>query len=342
LNIWTRVAGVGRFDTDAAGTLSAGTMDVTGTMHGTIYGQVTSTNLALTGALSTPSPSTGRGTAALALSPAPTGLTGNMNFAYYVISTDKIVLVQTDRSPLLSGEIRSQNGPFTAASFNGSSIFSMSGVHIEFGWEGEPAAVGQIVSNGSGSVTGVIDGTIDDAQAQQAVNHAFTGSYSVNSGGRATLTLQLGSGSADTAIAYFFDQNKAFLMKTTGWATLFGDLNPQTAGSFTAASLSGTFRTYTDAPPDEDVENDCGLTTFDGAAGITSTIDLTDWNWTQLYHFDFGGTYTVAPNGRGTLTFSSPLKGSAVFWLISPTELVGIGAINPESDAPSVLLEYEQ
>jgi hypothetical protein len=338
-NIWNRVAAVGRFNTDATGMLSAGTMDVTGQMHGAGFPQVNSANLALTGTFSAPSPSTGRGTAALALSPAPTGVTSNLNFAYYVISNDRILLVQTDRTPVLSGEIRSQNGTYSAASFNGPGIFSMTGVDIEYGWEGEPAVVGQVVSNGSGSITGIVDGTTDDPSVPSAVNQAFTGSYSLGSNGRASLTLQLGSGNADTAIAYFFGQNEAFLMRTSGSVVLFGNVKPQAGGPFTAASVSGVFRTYTDAPPGEDVENDSGLTTWDGTGGVTATVDLTDG--TQVYHYDLAGTYGVTPNGRGTLTFSPAMKLPEVFWLISPKELVGIGTLDPASTS-SVLLEYER
>jgi hypothetical protein len=86
-------------------------------------------------------------------------------------------------------------------------------------------------------------------------------------------------------------------------------------------------------------ENDCGLTTFDGVGGITSTMDVN--KFANLRHFDLNGTYTVTPNGRGTLTFSPSSNGSAVFWLISPTELVSVGAVDPSSFT-AALLEYER
>jgi hypothetical protein len=61
-----------------------------------------------------------------------------------------------------------------------------------------------------------------------------------------------------------------------------------------------------------------------------------------LHHFDFTGTYTVAANGRGTLTFTSPPPNRPiVFWLMSPSELVGMGTIDPSSPW-SGLLEYEK
>jgi hypothetical protein len=341
-----RLAAVGRFNAGPSGTFSSGKMDVTVQTHIGVDPQVTSTNLTLAGSFSAPSSSTGRGTAALTLSPAPGGVAGNLNFAYYVISNEKVLLVETDtRSstiPVLSSEVRRQNEPFSAASFNAPTVFSMAGVNrANYGAEIVNAAVGQMVPDGSGSMTGIID----DNQRQGATNKAFTGSYTVASDGRSTLALQLGSGNADSDIAYFFGQNEAFLMQTSGTDVLFGSVKPQAAGPFTAASISETFLTATAAPTSEQAENDCGLTTFDGVGGITSTMDVNsdsvrdphDW----LHHFDFTGTYTVAANGRGTLTFSPPSNRSAVFWLISPTELVGIGAVDPSSPW-SALLEYEK
>jgi hypothetical protein len=344
--IANRIAAVGRFTVDTAGAFSIGKMDVTLQTHIGVDPQVSSTNLTLAGSFSAPSSSTGGGTAALALSPAPNGVTGNLNFAYYVISDEKILLVQTDtRSsavPVLSGEVRRQNGSFSAASFHGPAVFSMTGVNrANYGAEIVHAAVGQMVPDGSGSLTGTIDD--NGGQFPGTPNQAFTGSYSVDPGGRSTLALQLGSGNPDSEIAYFFSPNEAFLMQTSGTDVLFGSLKPQAAGPFTSASVTGTFPTATAAPASEQAENDCGLTSFDEAGGITLTMDVNsdsardpqDW----LHHFDFTGTYTVAANGRGTLT-SAPIR-PIVFWIISPTELVGMGAVDPSSPW-SALLEYEK
>ncbi|MBZ5550267.1 MAG: hypothetical protein LAO22_20300 [Acidobacteriia bacterium] len=344
--IANRIAAVGRFTVDTAGAFSSGKMDVTLQTHIGVDPQVSSTNLTLAGSFSAPSPSTGRGTAALALSPAPSGVTGNLNFAYYVISDEKILLVQTDTRgsavPVLSGEVRRQNGSFSATSFVGPAIFSMTGVNrANYGAEIVHAAVGQMVSDGSGSVTGTIDD--NGGQYQGTMNKAFTGSYSEDPSGRSTMALQLGPGTTDSEIAYFFGPNEAFLMQTSGTDVLFGSLKPQSAGAFTFASVAGTFPTATAAPASEQAENDCGLTSFDGVGGITLTMDVNsdsvrdpqDW----LHHFDFTGTYTVAANGRGTLT-SAPIR-PIVFWIISPTELVGMGAVDPSSPW-SALLEYEK
>jgi hypothetical protein len=327
-----RLATVGRFSADAAGDLTSGHIDLTKQVHVGADRQASSTDLELTGSLGAPSPNTGRGTATLTWG-------SSFKFAYYIISDQKILLVQTDTrsstTPVLSGEVRRQIGPFSAASFSAPAIFSMAGVnrstYADFYVN---AAIGQIVPDGSGSVTGIVDDN------QGLSNQSFTGSYTVDSGGRSTLVLEHGSGSTNTHIAYFVNQNEAFLLQTSGTDVLFGRLKPQTTGPYSEASITGTFLTHTEAPASEQAENDCGLTTFNGVGGITSAIDVNIFG--DPGHFDIDGTYSVAPNGRGTLSFSPPSSGSVVFWIASPTEVVGIGAVSPFSDWTQALLQFER
>lgn len=75
---------------------------------------------------------------------------------------------------------------------------------------------------------------------------------------------------------------------------MFGRLKGQAAGPFSEASLNGAYLTNTSPPVSERVENDSGLTTFDGAGGLTATVDVVTLG--NLQYFDFNGTYTVGPN----------------------------------------------
>lgn len=232
---------------------------------------------------------------------------------------------------MLSGEARRQHGPFSAASFNGPTIFSMAGLNRDgYGAYFEHVEVGQMVSDGSASIAGVVD---DNGYPHPAVtNQAFNGTYSVASDGRSEL--QLGAGYVTKAIAYFYGPNQAFLMESNpGSDALFGNVRPQAAGPFVPTSIAGTFLTVTAPPTSEEAVNECGVTTFDGEKGATSTINvnsnLSDDSDNWLQHFDLTGTYDVAPNGRGTLTFSSQER-SIVFWIASPTELVGNAAMSSD------------
>lgn len=330
------IAAVGRFTAGTDGAFSSGRMDIT--MLSSLPESFT--NLALTGSFGAPSSSTGRGTATVTLTPPPGGAAGTFNFAYYVISDQKILLVQTDtRSstiPVLSGLIQRQNGSFSVASFNAPTIFSLAGET----WFGSTAAIGRIVPDGLGSMAGIIDENAVAITDATVLNEAFRGTYAVDADGRSTMNLVLGSGVNIAEIAYFFGQNEGFLMQTSAAEVAFGSFKPQSAGPFTAASISGSFFTNTAV---ERIawwtDNYSGLTTFDGTSAVTSSMDISCWGCSR---FDFSGTYDVATNGRGTLLFTSPSPNRAiVFWIISPTELVSIATVNRGDDVP-VLLEYKK
>ena len=205
--------------------------------------------------------------------------------------------------------------------------------------------------DGFGSMTGTIDQNgealiVSEISEALILNTNFVGSYSVDWNGRSTMALQISPTNTYSAIAYFFGQNEGFLMKTSekdfgrGEVAL-GSFKQQAPGPFTVTSASGSFRTNTTVPrANQSGKNDAGLTIFDGSGTVASIIDMTVS--TNLYHFDFSGTYTVSANGRGTLTFTSPSPDrSVVFWVVSPTELVGIFTVNTPETSP-VLLEYEK
>lgn len=326
-----RWATAGRFDADASGVYTGGFADVAQQVRGGNEPQVSTTNLKLTGSFGTPSASTGRGTAIL-------NWDAPYNFAYYIISNQKVVMVQIDErnqtTPVLSGEARRQKGPFSAASFSAPAIFSMAGANLSVAGISVNAAVGQIIPDASGSVTGVYDDN------QGSSDQPFTGSYTVAASGRSELQMKRVGGVVSTHVAYFYSPNESFVMQTSGTDVLFGRLRQQAAGPFNEASLTGAYLTYTGAPTGELAENDCGLTTFDGSGGITSSVDVNTSG--NLRHLDFYGTYTVASNGRGALIFSSPATGEAVFWAVSPTELVSVGAVSSTYSDLQNLLEFER
>lgn len=326
-----RQATVGRLETDASGVFTGGSADMTRQVHAGWELQANFPNLALTGLLGAPSASTGRGTATL-------NWGNSYNFAYYVISDQKILLVQIDTrnstTPLLKGQFRRQKGPFAAASLSTPAVFSMSGSDLILCGLEVMAAVGQIIPDGAGTVSGIYD------HNWATQEQPFTGTYTLASNGRSELTLKTVSADTHNHVAYFFSPNEAFLMETTGTDVLFGLLRPQTGGPFSEASLSGAYLTSTGPPAGDLTENDSGLTTLDGLGGLSSIVDVDDSG--TLRHLEFDGTYTVAPNGRGTFIFSSPADGTAVFWVVSPTELVSVGTAVSAFSESGALLEYEK
>ena len=203
---------------------------------------------------------------------------------------------------------------------------------------------GSKVPDGFGSITGTIDQNGQSLLSEgmrgdpSIVNQDFLGSYLVDADGRSTMTLQVSSDNTYHAIAYLYAPNEGFLMKTseTDFArgeVAAGTFKPQLSGPFAAGLLSGTFRTNTVAPrPDWSADSYSGLTIFDGAGAVASSLDVAQ---------NFSGTYVVSANGRSTLALASAsLNEPVVLWIISPTELVGI--FPAEATWYPVLLIYEK
>jgi hypothetical protein len=313
-----RTAAVGRFDAGVDGRFSGGSMDQTVQMRVGVDPQSNFTSLTLTGSFGAPSPETGRGTATIIVS------SGQMlTFAYYVISDEKVVVVETDQRsssvPVLSGELRRQNAPFSASSLNAAAIFYLTGANRrQYGPPDASVTLGSMIPDGFNSLTGVFDDN------NGASDKGFSGSYTVIPNGRVTMTLSMDSGSPRTDIAYLYGPNEGFLVDISGTDVWFGGFKPQLGRPFTTASISDTFMTATIRPPSEDTENDVGVTIFDATGAITSVLDT--GCWPDLNHRDFKGTYSIASDGRGILTFNSPTSlAPMVFWVISPTHLVAIG-----------------
>ncbi len=340
------VAALGRFTSNAAGTLSNGVMDLTWSSGWLSFFNTT----ALTGAFAVPDPGTGRGTASLTVSP-PSGATATYGFAYYVVSERAMLLVQTDAgspgvSPL-SGEARYQNGAgaFTNSSLNAPIIFHLTS-SVDYGLD-PTTGIGQMVPDGSGALSAIYD---RNEAGQIALNASTTGSYSVAANGRVTLTipggalgLSQGSYSAERAIAYLVDQNTGYLVAEGLWAAAFGAFEPQTGGPFGGRSLAGTFLFNTDPATTLVSEYDAGSMTLGEDGTVTATVHINAGSGASTYNFT--GSFTIASNGRGTMALDatppSITPWQVVFWAISPTRGVAIVTVNPGDSTP-VLFELRR
>ena len=328
------IAAVGRFDIGADGELSSGRMDTAEDVDGF---SMTAANLTLEGSISAPSSTTGRGTVTLSLTPTPPGGESVFNFAYYILSSERMLLVQTDdrtsvEPTALSGEIRHQAGLFSASSFDEPDIFSVSGMSF---WGGNVAAIGRIIPDGLGAVTGKID---QNNPYGNFLLDEFYGSYTVESDGRADIMLDFSS-ITQNYVAYFYGQNQGFLLQASGDLIdfMFGEFEPQVDGPFTLSSISDTYLTNTMAGlSNPGVEKSSGVAIFDQGGIFTSSIDISCCSQMHL-----AGSYSVAPNGRGTITFDSQEDGEMIFWIISPEKLLAISTTGSEYHDP-VLVEYRR
>lgn len=324
----SNMASIGRMTVSATGAFSNGKMDVQ-------TPTVNSTNASLTGSMAAPSASTGRGTATMTVSPQPGAFSGTMTFVYYIVSADKIVLLQRDTRGStvadMSGEARRQTEPYSTASFNVPVVFRMNGMS---GYN-NVAIIGQLTPGGNGNMNGVRD---QNFGSTLTLNDSFIGTYAVDASGRATMTLPTGD-----AVAYFFGKNEGYMMQITVGYVVSGSFKPQTGGPFSAASIGATYRHGEGEAISTYSECDSGVTTFDGMGAFSGSQDYTYFNSDgSSYYYNVGasqqlsGTYAVAENGRGELSvFGYPMA----FWVVSPDEIVAVDTTSPYDSLP-VLLQY--
>ena len=186
-----------------------------------------------------------------------------------------------------------------------------------------------------GAVTGKID---QNNPYGNFLLDEFYGSYTVESDGRADIMLDFSS-ITQNYVAYFYGQNQGFLLQASGDLIdfMFGEFEPQVDGPFTLSSISDTYLTNTIVGlSNPGVEKSSGVAIFDQGGIFTSSIDISCCSQMHL-----AGSYSVAPNGRGTITFDSQEDGEMIFWIISPEKLLAISTTGSEYHDP-VLVEYRR
>jgi hypothetical protein len=274
----------GNFTADATGNITSG-VDDSNDNGGIILSDP------LTGSI--PVAASGRGTATL------NTIRGTLHFAYYVVDATHLKIVETDTSLALGGEAFRQTGPFSNASVSGPFAFTIAGADLLSG--GPFAAGGVLVSNGAGTVT---SGTEDFNDAGLVTtNVGFTGNYSMAANGRGTLTLTTTAGTF-TFVIYPSAGGVLALETDIGFLTTGTAL--QQTGTFSNATLSGTYGfNLTGATSSGEIDSIAQFTA-DGTSKVTGIIDLNNVGGITFGQ-PLSGTFNVAATGRATLPLQTPL-----------------------------------
>jgi len=226
---------------------------------------------------------------------------------------------------------RMRGGPYrqdrTAATLKGDYAFRTTGSDPE---GGRFVLAGRFHADGAGRISGGVLDSNDGGSIGTEL--PFTGSYSVSSTGRGTLTADTPDGAVHWAF-YLVSPGKLLLVSTDpryGSPVNGGEARAQTPGQpsgFTAASLRGTsvISLAGTASGSAGSKVAAGLVTFDGAGGFRYSIDRN--NGGQIGALTGSGTYSVEPDGRVTLWLPS-LSTPLVSYLVSPNQgvIVGTGA----------------
>ena len=280
------LAVAGSFVADGAGNLTSGTQDINS-------GLGVRTNAAITGTYVVRAD--GRGTANLNSS------AGNTTLDFVIVASGHALVTRFDNRATGSGTIDQQtSSAFSNAVLAGPFAFSLSGIDTG----GIPLAVGGIfTSDASGTLTAGVDDSNDNGVV--VTNDPMTGSIPMTSTGRGTATLNTSRG-ALTFAYYVVDANHLKFVGTNTLPALGGEAFRQ-LGPFTNASVSGPFA-FTLAGADLLSRNPFaagGVVTSDGAGNLTNGIeDINDAGFVNT-NVPFTGSYTMAANGRGTMTLTT-------------------------------------
>jgi len=198
--------------------------------------------------------------------------------------------------------------PGLVSLLKGQYAFSVKG--IDTNGTGTYAAVGSITADGLGNITAGEEDFVDTVAAHEAT---LTGTYTIGTDGRGTMTLT----ASDTTIDVNGVQTLSFAVVTPQhalviefdtFATSSGSLDLQTPGNFSLGSISGPYAFLFSGLDYTAVTNMAlgGVITADGAGNISSSAnDVNDGGAVSANSFT-SGTYTAPDSfGRGTATLGS-------------------------------------
>jgi len=272
---------VGSITTNAAGAVTSGIQDLSDN------GSILTAQPISTGTIQVAG--NGRGTASI------TTTTGTLNFAFYVVDSTHIKMVETDALPALSGEAFRQNGPTSNTSINGPFAFTVAGNDVAAG----PFAAGAVfISNGAGGIT---SGTLDfnDAGAP-TVNAPITGTYSLDASGRATATI---NGAVVLDFVLYPTTNGLQMLNVDSGLQVSGTAFPQT-GALSTGSVQGAYgMNLTAATSGGELDSIASLNA-NGTGHITGITDINNVGSTST-GTSITGSYTVDSTGHGPLTFQT-------------------------------------
>lgn len=317
---------------DGLGGISAGTIDSDD------FG-ILSTNVSLTASGYSVS-TDGRGTLQL------TTASGTRNFAFYVVDSNKINLIQTDISSTsaVAGVAELQaNQTYSASTANGGYVFLMDQpVVIGSGGSfdrGEFNKIGRITFDGVSAITAIQD---EDNNYSNNPVTGITGSYSVGGlgvSGRGTMNEMTSLGS-ENYIFYMVSPTKMYMMQTlAGGAgaknSPVGVALQQSGGPYSQATLSGSFAMYASELTEEYLEN-LILMQFDGLGSVSgisdSTVNGVPSSVVVTANYASGTNNPDPTTGRGVINVPNGLGANDyVFYLISPQSADVLG-ITPDTD----------
>lgn len=252
----------------------------------------------------------GRGTMTLTSNDTSVGVNGVQTLDFAVVSTEQALVIEFDSSATSSGKLDLQTpSSFSQIAITGGYSFTLSGVDLTK--SAAPMDLGGVLTaDGKGNFTNIAEDTNDSGTVSSSTP---TGTYAApDSFGRGTATI----GSTATYAYYVVDSGALkFLETDTSGLSVGSAFTQGVAPAFTAASLSGSYAFTARGKSSTGALAVGGLLGFDGKGTIISSTTLDLNNGGTISSGNPTGTYTVAANGRGTVSLGTATDGVAQFAL---------------------------
>jgi hypothetical protein len=227
------------------------------------------------------------------------------------------------------------------ASVKGSWALGMQGIELDSS-NGQPlpmrgASVGYLTLDGNGNVTKgeldisqdkLVSGSLGNNLASQV---GATGTYTLASTGRGTITLNLAGGGTSDYVFYVAGSNQILLLSSDtggqgGSAVEAGKAYLRTTTSFSNATLSGTSVAVGQALSDTNSGQydqrlvEAGILSWTSPGKYSESYDQNDAGNVSLEQAS-SGTYSVDADGRATLNDTSP---ATYAYLVGPNQGFGV------------------
>jgi len=307
----------------------AGVITVSGSELDANAGGVLSTTPATSGSyfVSTDPTLGARGRAALTTALLSTSGTGTFNIAWYPVSSSEMVFVSTDTDtgtvPAWSGRMLLQNVPSQRMLINAPAAGYLTA--LRSGGTVQDVQLIFVRPDGAGNFTA----TIVDSRGGTVTSQSISGTSSIDSVGRVTLTQAAGN----PPHFYMISNNMAFGVGTGSAAeSIF--LTLQTATSLTLPALFGFATTGATEFP---LNNISAEVTITAGGAISGTADASSSSSLNADQTVAGTASTTNAMGFGTVTLTSPSAVTLQYLVVSATESYMI-TITPGDPTPILFI----
>lgn len=299
------LAVAGSFQANGSGAITGGTADINS-------GNGIFTNQAIAGTYNVHN--NGQGSLGL------TTNAGVFDLDFVLLSSQRALVIRFDNNSTASGVIILQDSSaFSLAALAGTFALNLSGVDVS-GTGADEVSGGVLTVDSSGNLTSGVQDTNDNGTV--STNVAMTpaaAAMSAPANGRGTLTIT--AGSTRHFVYYVANANELMLLETDSSPALGGGAFRQTS-----TAVSGSFAfTVAGASNGGVVIVVGGIINTDGAGNVlnSSTEDANNGG-TISQNVALSGTYSVAANGRGTLSLNGGTVNFAIYPSSAGIQVVGI------------------